>query len=146
MPKYTYTLKVTDFAGQPFPGAVPRVRVRPKRDASGPDGMLASRDIPVTLNASGVGSVDLVATIDTVPETGYVLVAEWITVTQDGQEIPGWLAEWEFSALAGGGDIKTMADGAPASAIFYGPPWPSTIRPGLYIDVNDGEFGFKEAS
>ncbi|MCW2165417.1 hypothetical protein B0I12_002572 [Microbacterium hydrothermale] len=145
MAKYTYTLRVTDFSGSPFPGAVPRARIRPMRDASGPDGMLSSRDIPVTLDGSGRGAADLVATVDTAPETRYRLVVDWLTTTQSGQEIAGWGSEWEFTAVAGGGDIKTMGD-VPASAIFYGPPWPANTPPGLYIDTATGDIGWKEPS
>lgn len=145
MALYDYTLTVTDFSGAPFPGAVPRARIRPLRDAAGPDGMLSSRDIPVPLDSSAHGTVQLVASVDTAPVTRYVLVVDWLASTQDGQEIAGWVSEWEFTAVAGGGDIRAMGDVVP-SAVFYGPPWPVGTPPGLYIDLETGDIGWKDAS
>ena len=141
MALYDYTLKVTDFAGRPFPGATPRARIRPQHAASGTDGQLVDKDIDVPLTYDGDGAFQLVASNDLVPTTGYVLLVEWQAA--DGQ-VAGW-SEFEFFARAGGGDIRTMS-GVPESAVIYGPPWPDPAPPGLYIDLETGDVGWKDAS
>lgn len=146
MTLYDYSLTVTDFSGQPIPeGAAPRARIRTEQDVQGPDGTLSARWVPVPLDGEGHGVVQLVAAVDMAPQVPYTLVVDWITTAQDGQEIVGWVSEWVFYARAGGGDIRTMG-GVPESAIFHGPPWPVGTPPGLYVDLETGDIGWKDAS
>jgi hypothetical protein len=134
MATYPYTGKLTDFAEQPITGAVPRLRVVPERDSSGPAGLLASIGIAVTLANDGTFTVPLVATVDTSPETRYTLVCDWFAQAVGGQELLAGWAEWTFTAAIGGGPIKDMFT-APASIWFVGPPWPAQpIVGAFYLD------------
>lgn len=138
MATYTYTAQVSDFSGAPpVAGAALRVRVRPEHEASGPDGQMLASDIPVTLSSSGVATFSLVATIDTYPTTRYALLVDWVAHTRAGQEIYRGASEFWFTAVPGGGDIRTMS-GAPASAVFFTPDWPSPRIPGVYVDLETG--------
>jgi hypothetical protein len=135
MATYPYTGTLTDFAEQPIAGAAPRLRVMPERDSFGPSGPLASRGIPVSLEADGkTFTTHLVATVDTSPQTRYTLVCDWFAQDVGGQEILAGWAEWTFTAAIGGGEIKDMFD-APASVWFVGPPWPAQPVVGaFYLD------------
>lgn len=140
MATYTYEVKVTDFEEQPFPGATLRVWVAPERDAHGPEGQLAARRIPVVIDSTGAGTVQLVASVDLSPTTGYVLRGDWLSFDQNGQEILAGWSEWSFTALAGGGPIKDMVS-APVSVWWVGPPWPTTPRPGFFWDLTTDSVG-----
>lgn len=138
MAKHNYTAKVSDFSGAPpAAGASLRARVRPLQEASGPDGQLVSSDVPVALNSAGVGSFQLVASVDTAPVTRYELVVDWIAHTRNGQDVPIGGSRFEFTAVPGGGDIRTMGD-APSSAVFFTPNWPTPRIPGVYVDLETG--------
>jgi hypothetical protein len=142
---YYYSVTVTDASKQPFPGAIPQARVRLARDVQGPDGTISARDIPIPLDFAGHGVVPLVAAIDMVPQTPYILIVEWFTTDSSGQRIPRGSSEWAFYARAGGGDIRTMS-GVPESAIHVGPPWPEGTPPGLYLNTETGDIGWKDPS
>ena len=99
MAKATYTGKLTDFGEAPFPGDVPKLWVAPKRGAFGAVGVLATRRVAVTVAPDGSFSVDLVPSAALMPPQSYLLRCEWSG---------GGSTEWEFTALAGGGNIKDM--------------------------------------
>lgn len=140
MATYTYTGRVVDFSEQPFPGATPRLRVRPEGPSFGPAGFYADRDIPAPLGADGSFSVALTASPDLSPPRSYTLVAEWLTSNESGQEIvTGW-AEVSFYAVVGGGQIKDMVDAAP-SIWWVGPPWPANLPRGFYLDTETNDVG-----
>lgn len=97
----TYTGDLTDFAEAPFPTAVPKLTVYPKKDGFGAKGLLSTRRIPITVNANGSFSFQLVPSAQTLPPQSYILRCEWV-----GSDF-GY-SEWEFTAAVGGGNIKTM--------------------------------------
>lgn len=138
MATYTYTAKVSDFSGAPpVAGAALRVRVRPEHEASGPDGQLLGADIPVTLNSAAVATFTLVASADTHPATRYGFLVDWVAHTRSGQEIYRGASKFWFTAVPGGGDIRTMS-AAPPSAVFFTPDWPSPRIPGVYVNLETG--------
>lgn len=129
MTLYTYTGKLADFGGVPFPGAVPRLYVEADRDSFGPQGPLPARKrVEITVASDGSFSVTLQASADTSPPITYLLRCEWL----DGSTPLGY-AEWTFTAYQGGGPI---GDGGtpPTFSIWVGPPWPPSGTPGLYLD------------
>lgn len=137
MAKYSYTGRLTDFSETPFPGAIPELVVRPEREAFGTTGLLASRDIRVTVDSTGTFSVDLVASVDMSPASGYVLVCNWLDA---GGVARGW-SEWKFNAVIGGGPIKDSVS-APASVWIVGPPWPAEpIKGAFYFDKFTNDVG-----
>lgn len=71
MATYTYTGKLTDFGEAPFPNAHPRLWVEAREPALGLHGPLAPRRIPVTVASNGTFSVQLIASVDTVPTAQY---------------------------------------------------------------------------
>lgn len=96
----TYTGKLTDFAEAPFPDAEPSLTVRPKHDGFGPQGLLSTRRIPVTVASNGTFSFELTPSASVLPPQSYILRCDWLG---------GFgYSEWEFEARAGGGNIKDM--------------------------------------
>lgn len=135
---YDYTVKVSDFSGQYFPEGYPRVSVVAQRDGWHEGAALARRTIPVTLDASGSGTVRLAASVDVVPDPRYLLRCEWISEFDD--EPLGW-SEWFVAAIVGGGSLSEGI-GAPASVWFVGPPWPSVLVPGaFYVNRFTNDWG-----
>lgn len=128
MAVYTYTGKLTDFGEAPFPNATPRLWVSAKRAAFGPDGgVLATRPVPVPLTESGQFAVNLIASVDLHPETGYSLRAEWLDA--DGI-VRGW-EQWDFTAAIGGGPISDMKD-VVITRVWYDVNPPPVQRAGIY--------------
>lgn len=142
MATYTYTVRVTDFGERPLPDAQLRVWVEADRDAHSPSGQLSKRRIPVVIDSSGVGSVQLVASADTSPPIKYTLRGDWVTITESGQEILAGWSEWPFTALPGGGPIQDGVN-APPSIWWVGPPFPVTEPPGFYWDLTTDDIGVK---
>lgn len=118
-----------------------RLRVRPKEEAFGPNGIISAApiDVPVVgenaafvmtlipsgelVGRSGVAGVNYVLSVDRFEEDG--AGNEWL----DGWDL------WEFTAVAGGGNVGEM-NGGSLLAVWIGPPWPSQPLPkGLYIDT-----------
>ena len=108
--------------------AVPKLWVQPERDAFSPTGPSAAKRVPVTLESDGTFSVNLVASIDLVPPTRYSLRCEWLDV--DSGTAIGW-AQWDFTALPGGGPIATMPD-AVLTRVWFDVTSPPVDRPGIY--------------
>lgn len=127
---YTYTGKLADLGGVPFPGAVPRLWVEADRDTMGPEGPIPARKrVEVAVGSDGTFSVTLQASADLSPATLYTLRCDWL----DGAGNPLGFAEWKFTAYQGGGPIRD--GGAPPTfSIWVGPPWPPVGTPGLYLD------------
>ena len=130
----TYTGRLTDFGGTPFPNATPRLWIEPERTGFTEGGVLATKRIPVTLDPNGDFSVKLHASSTVRPEAIYVLKCEWL----DGSTVLGW-AEWmRFRAPVGGGDLGEINQEQPPTwAILYGDgPPPEHLTSGLYIDIS----------
>lgn len=139
MTAYTYTGRLTDFGEAPFPDAHPRLWVEAREPALGLDGPLAPRRIPVAVTSNGAFSVQLIASVDTVPPAQYVLRLEWLHADDT---LAGW-TEWPFTAVIGGGALAPTA-GAPLSVWWVGPPWPANLPPGFYFDTITNDVGRKE--
>ena len=132
MALYTYTGKLTDFTGTPFPGAQPRLWVEPDGSGFSGDGVLATKRIPVAVASNGNFSVQLEASATVRPEAIYLLKCEWL----DGDTVLGWTDWARFRAPAGGGNIGELnqAPQPPWSIAYgFGPPPPGIT--GLYIDI-----------
>lgn len=127
---YTYTGQLTDFGDTPFPDAIPRLWVEPKRDAFTPDGLGAARRIPVVLPSSGLFEVELIASIDLVPPTQYSFRADWFTTDVSGTEVLAGWSQWDFTAQPGGGPIATMP--GVLTRVWYSQLEPPVNRAGIY--------------
>ena len=129
----TYTGRLTDFGGSPFPNATPRLWVEPERAGLTEGGVLAEKRIPIPLDPNGNFTVKLHASSSVRPEAIYLLRCEWL----DGDTLLGWSEIARFRAPVGGGDLgEIILEGTPPWAITYGfgPP-PDEIRGGIYIDI-----------
>lgn len=124
---YEYTGKLTDFREAPFMTAFPKLWVQPDQDAFSPTGPSAAKRIPVVLESGGLFAVNLVASIDLVPQTGYSLRCEWLD--SDGGTLIGW-AQWDFTAQPGGGPIATMPN--VMTRVWYATTQPPVDRAGIY--------------
>ena len=128
MTTYAYTGRLTDFGEAPFPGARPRLWVAPMQDAFGPvGGVLASRQILISVPSSGYFSVDLIATADLQPQTKYSLRCEWLDTNG---VVRGW-SQWDFYAAIGGGPIADMGE-VIITRVWYGETPPPVQRAGIY--------------
>lgn len=137
MAVYTYTGRLADFGGKPFPSALPVLWVEPEQAGFSEDGALARKRIPVTVASNGTFSVDLAASSSVMPEAIYILRCEWF----DGDTSIGW-SEWaRFRAPVGGGDIGAdNSSPIPSWAILYGmKPPPDYLNNGLYIQIDGAE-------
>lgn len=133
MTVYTFTGRLTDYGGAPFPNAVPELWVEPERPGYSATGIMADKRIPVTVASDGSFSVQLEASSTVSPEAIYLLRCEW----HDPGGPRTW-AEWaRFRAPVGGGnigDLNTAPQPSWSIAYGYGPP-PAGVT-GLYIDVS----------
>ncbi len=128
MERYTYTGTLADFGAAPFPTATPRLWIAPLQDAFAPGGgVLAARQIPVPVAATGAFSVELVASSDLRPPTAYSLRCEWL---DSGGIVRGW-AQWDFTAAIGGGYIGDMQETG-VRRIWYATTPPPVERTGIY--------------
>ncbi|MGN7861447.1 hypothetical protein ACTJI8_12775 [Microbacterium sp. 22303] len=125
-------------------GALPltglAMRVRPVREAFGPDGLVSAVPVSVVVSPSGAFSMTLVPSGElTDAVTGragvdYVIEVGRFESSIDGVVFAG-LDLWQFTAVAGGGNIGGMAGGS-LLAVWLGPPWPTAPMPkGLYVDM-----------
>lgn len=127
MAVYAYTGRLTDFGEAPFPSAMPRLWVEPSRDAFSSSGPSAAKRIPITVASNGTFSVDLTASIDLTPPTGYSLRCEWLD--PDSGSAIGW-AQWDFTAQPGGGPIATMP--GLLTRVWYSTAQPPANVSGIY--------------
>ncbi|MFC7430973.1 MULTISPECIES: hypothetical protein [unclassified Agrococcus] len=135
---YVYEGTLTDLGLDALVGLSPQLRVRPQREAYGPDGELVSA-APVTVDvaASGAFSVSLAASTDLRPVTRYVIEVGRFEETFDGPRFLG-VDTWVFPAAVGGGRITEQDSEAWPFAVFVGPPvadWPEGTPPGFYIQA-----------
>lgn len=136
---YTYTGTLADLGGSPFPGAFPKLYVVADRDTFGPNGPIpANKRVEIPVASDGSFAVQLTASADLSPSVRYTLRCEWL----DGETPLGW-AEWDFTAYGGGGPIKDGVS-APASVWWVGPPWPSGLPSGWYLNRFTNDVGRKE--
>lgn len=134
MTVYTYTGKLTDYGGAPFPGARPSLFVTPQQAGFTNKGALARKRIPVTVAPNGDFSVRLESSAAVKPEALYVLTCEWLGENGSPAESSDWAY---FRAAVGGGNIGELAQSPPAPwsiSYGFGPP-PPGFRGGLYIDI-----------
>lgn len=123
----TYTGRLTDFGESPFPSAVPNLWVQPLKDAYTASGPAAAKRIYIPVSVNGNFSVNLTPSADLIPPTGYSLRCEWL---DEAGGLIGW-AQWDFSALPGGGPISSMP-GAVLKRIWYATTPPPVNRAGIY--------------
>lgn len=144
MTSYVYTGTLTDIGLGPLTGRYPVMRVRPEREAFGPDGLISAVPDEVTLDpVTGAFSMTLHASEFLNPKVDYIIEVGRYEQGFDGARFIGF-DTWRFTALAGGGPIS----GQPGSpyAIYLGPPWPEGTPPGIYIDTTPpNAWGIKEA-
>lgn len=133
-----YWGRLTDFAGQPFPGAIPRLSVTAEHPAVTTTGLLATKETVLPLASDGTFIAQLVPTADTSPQTRYVFLCTWFATNAAGAEIPAGWSEWTITAAIGGGPIKDMVS-APASVWFVGPPFPEKPVPGAFYLNRNGD-------
>lgn len=144
MAVYTYTGRLTDLGEAPFPGASPRLRVEPETagttsDPFTPTGPGATRAILIPVAPDGTFTVDLIASVDLIPNTRYILRCDWFTTGSSGQEVLAGWSEWRFTALIGGGPISTMPN-APVTRVWYSITPPPVQRPGIsWVHPNTGD-------
>lgn len=139
MAVYTYTGRLTDLGEAPFPGANPRLRIAPERAVFTPNGPGADRDIAVTAGYDGAFAVDLVASVDLIPPTRYVLRCDWFAIGVGGEEVLAGWSEWRFTALIGGGPIATMPD-AHLTRVWFSTSPPPANRPGIiWVNPETGD-------
>lgn len=134
MATFPYTGRLTDFAEQPFPNALPRLTVAGERSSFGPTGLLSERPVVLEVAADGSFVANLVPTVQTSPQIRYLFKCSWFTINQSGREVSAGWSEWTITAAIGGGPVKDMVT-APASVWFVGPPWPAKPVVGaFYLD------------
>ncbi len=134
MTVYTYTGKLTDYGGAPFPGARPSLYVTPVEAGFTNTGVLARKRIPVTVASNGNFSVQLESSAAVKPEAIYVLTCVWLNTDGGAAESSEWA---RFRAAVGGGNIGELAQ-TPSTpwAISYGYGPPPRGLTGLYIDIS----------
>lgn len=140
MSSYTYTGTLTNIGLGVIASSNPVMRVRPEVEAFGPDGVVSALPQPVTVDeVTGEFSMTLYPSGELAPALGghpgvdYIIEVGRFEETIDGSMFNG-LDVWKFTAVIGGGNIGEMAGGS-LLAVWVGPPWPSPLLPGLYIDT-----------
>lgn len=130
-----YTVRVTDHGYDPVFGL--RAFVRLNGPAFRLNGAVATRKRYVTLDGSGVGTVELVPSAEYQPFVKYTLGLEYA----NGRE----LDVLEFVAQVGGGLIQAPANvAAPVGAIEIGSGITEAARGVLRIDVKGNKDGLAE--
>lgn len=138
MSSFTYTFTLNDIGLGSIASASPVVRIRPVVEAFGPDGIVSARPRTITLS-SGVGTVTLYPSGELTPANGgkagvdYIIEVARFEEALDGVVFEG-VDVYRFTAVAGGGNVGDMAGGS-LLAVWVGPPWPSPLQKGLYIDL-----------
>lgn len=141
MSSFTYTGTLTDIGLGVIASSNPVMRVRPEVEAFGPDGVVSAKPRPVSVKSStGAFSMTLYPSGQLTPGNGgptgvaYILEVGRFEDTIDGKVFHG-IDVWRFIAATGGGNIGDMAGGS-LLAVWIGPPWPSPLQKGLYLDTN----------
>ncbi|MEJ1087066.1 hypothetical protein WDU99_01900 [Microbacterium sp. Mu-80] len=147
MSVYTYTGLLTDVAKVPIGGWLPQMAIRPVVEAYGPDGLVSAVPVPITIDAAGAFSVQLIPSGELTPTGGgspgvdYIISVGRFELGDDNTTTWTGTDSWRFTAAAGGGNIGEM-NGASLLAVWIGPPWPTILSPGLYIDqMPPNEYG-----
>ncbi len=152
MARYAYTGTLTDIGLGALTVWMPEVAVRPKVSAFGPDGLVSDVRVPVPL-VDGAFTMNLIPSGDLTPAAGgtpgvdYVIEVGRYELGDDLTKIWYGTEAWEFTAVAGGGNVGGM-NGGSMLAVWLGPPWPAgaenplTAPKGIYIDTTgDNPFG-----
>lgn len=141
MTVYEYTGTLTDIGLGVLTGKYPQMTVRPIVEAFGPDGLVSSVRVAVSLDpATGAFSMTLIPSGELTPTSGgaagvdYVIEVGRFDLADDLTSIWVGTDAWRFTAVAGGGNIGGM-NGGSLLAVWVGPPWPDPLRKGLYIDT-----------
>lgn len=143
MPLYTYTGTLTDIGLRTLAWAFPVLRVRPEREAYGPNGLIAAAPMTVDVNATtGAFSMQLLASTDMTPQTDYIIEVGRFENSIDGQRFIGF-DTWRFTAVPGGGSLSELAGLQIGNDLVWvddldGEPDLSK-RTGLQLDVSPGE-------
>lgn len=148
MTLYAYIGSLLDIGLGNLGAWLPEMTVRPKVSAFSPDGLVSDVRVPVALNG-GYFSMNLTPSGDLTPATGgspgvdYVIEVGRYELGDDLVKIWHGTEAWEFTAVAGGGNIGGM-NGGSLLAIWPGPPlgqWPDPPYPsGFYFDPITGDW------
>lgn len=142
-----YTGKLVDIGVNALGAWKPRLTVRPEIEARRAGVIVSSKRIAVPVsNSDGAFSMTLIPSSELVGIDGrigvkYVLEVALFEDTLDGSSWAPVNDAWKFTALPGGGDVAGMGDG-PSIALYIGPPWPATAKPGTYFDTVTGDLGY----
>lgn len=142
-----YTGKLVDIGVNVLAAWKPRLTVRPEIEARRAGVIVSSKRIIVPVSSSnGSFAMTLIPSSELVGVDGrlgvkYVIEVALFEESGDGSEALTAHDQWRFSALPGGGDVAGMGDG-PSIALYIGPPWPATAKPGTYYDTVSGDLGY----
>lgn len=141
-----YTGTLTDIGLGLLNSYRPVVQVRPEFPAFGPDGLVsaAPKTVDVDPSTGGMTMHLIPSAYLSSPAAGdggvrYILKVGRFEDTITGQRFHG-SDVFRFTAVVGGGNIGEMSSG-PQIRSFFGPPWPTTSRPGVYLDKVTGDYG-----
>lgn len=144
MSQYAYTGFVTDVVKSPITPWMPELAVRPLVEAFGPDGLVSAVPVPIPLDpVTGAFSMSLIPSGELTPKAGgspgvdYVIMIGRFELADDLTKVWHGTDTWQFTAVAGGGNVGGM-NGGSLLAVWIGPPvdaWPLSPYPkGLYLD------------
>lgn len=139
MTQFTYTGTLMDIGLGLLIDKNPVMTVRPEVEAYGLHGLVSAVRMPVTVRSDGWFSMSLMPSGELTPAVGgpvgvpYIIEVARFETAVDGSTVFNGLDVWRFTAVAGGGAVSEMAGGSVLAA-FVGPPWPSPLTKGLYID------------
>ncbi len=141
MPTAEYSATLADIGLGLLTGQNPVMQIRPAEEAFSTDGLISA--VPVTVpvdpttgrfTVSLVPSGDLTAASSGRTGVDYIISVGRFEDTLDGRVFHA-ADRWQFTAVAGGGNIGEMRGGS-LLAVWIGPPWPSEPLPrGFYIDM-----------
>lgn len=112
---HVYTGTLTDIGLGVLTGRYPVMRVRPEREAFGPDGLVSAVAQEVDVNpVTGAFSMSLYASTELVPRVAYVIEVGRFEQGFEGARFVG-VDTWRFFAREGGGNVTDMVDVPPGS-------------------------------
>lgn len=105
---HVYTGTLTDIGLGVLTGRYPVMRVRPEREAFGPDGLVSAVPEEVAVDEdTGAFSMSLYASTELVPQVSYVIEVGRFEQGFDGPRFVGQ-DTWKFLAPVGGGAISEL--------------------------------------
>lgn len=139
----TYFGFVTDVVKTPLTDWFPEMTVRPMVAAYGPDGLVSEIRVPVELNAAtGAFSFQAIPSGELTPADGgspgvdYIVSVGRFELGDDNVTVWRGNDTWQFTAVAGGGNVGQMTGGS-LLAVWVEPNWPPLPSPpGVYIEIS----------